>query len=53
MILMALASLVMGVGAAALAAKAGMGFGANVRAAEYAQVQRFSLPTSSGFPPRP
>ena len=31
MILMALASLVMGVGAAALAAKAGMGFGANVR----------------------
>ena len=49
MILMALASLVMGVGAAALAAKAGMGFGANVRAAEYAQVQRFSFANIEHF----
>ena len=49
MILMALASLVMGVGAAALAAKAGMGFGANVRAAEYAQVQRFSFANIERF----
>lgn len=49
MILMALASLVMGVGAAALAARAGMGFGANVRAAEYAQVQRFSFANIEHF----
>ena len=49
MILMALASLVMGVGAAGLAAKAGMGFGANVRAAEYAQVQRFSFANLERF----
>ena len=49
MILMALASLVMDVGAAALAAKAGMGFGANVRAAEYAQVQRFSFANIERF----
>ena len=49
MILMALASLVMGVGAAGLAAKAGMGFGANVRAAEYAQVQRFSFANIERF----
>ena len=49
MILMALASLVMGVGAAALAAKAGLGFGANVRAAEYAQVQRFSFANIERF----
>ena len=49
MILMALASLVMGVGAAALAARAGMGFGANVRAAEYAQVQRFSFANIERF----
>ena len=49
MLLMALASLVMGVGAAALAARAGMGFGANVRAAEYAQVQRFSFANIEHF----
>ncbi len=49
MIIMALASLVMGVGAAGLAAKAGMGFGANVRAAEYAQVQRFSFANIERF----
>ena len=49
MILMALASLVMGVGAAGLAAKAGMGFGANVRAAEYAQVQRLSFANIERF----
>ena len=49
MILMALASLMMGVGAAALAARAGMGFGANVRAAEYAQVQRFSFANIERF----
>ena len=49
MILMALASLVMGVGAAGLAAKAGMGFGANVREAEYRQVQRFSFSNIEHF----
>ena len=49
MTLMALAALVMGVGAAALAARAGMGFGANVRAAEYAQVQRFSFANIEHF----
>ena len=44
MVLMALVALALGVGAAVLASKAGMGFGANLRAAEYRQVQRFSLP---------
>ena len=39
----------MGVGAAALAAKAGMGFGANVRDAEYRQVQRFSFSNIEHF----
>ena len=43
MIVMALAALAMGVGAAALAAKAGMRFGANLRRAEYEQVQKFSF----------
>ena len=37
------AALLCGVGAAALAAKAAMGFGANLRRAEYEQVQRFSF----------
>ena len=36
-------------GAAALAAKAGMGFGANVRDAEYRQVQRFSFSNIEHF----
>ena len=39
MVLMALVALALGVGAAVLASKAGMGFGANLRAAEYRQVQ--------------
>ena len=43
MVLMALVALALGVGAAVLASKAGMGFGANLRAAEYRQVQRFSF----------
>ena len=43
MFLMAIAALLCGVGAAALAAKASMGFGANLRQAEYEQVQRFSF----------
>ena len=47
--LMALICLALGVGAAALAAKAGMGFGANVRGAEYRQVQRFSFSNIEHF----
>ena len=42
MVIMALLALGCGVGAAALAAKASMGFGAALRKAEYEQVQRFS-----------
>ncbi len=49
MVLMALICLAFGVGAAALAAKAGMGFGANVRDAEYRQVQRFSFSNIEHF----
>ena len=41
MLLMAMAALACGVGAAVMAAKAAMGFGANIRQAEYEQVQRF------------
>ena len=49
MVLMALVSLALGVGAAVLASKAGMGFGANLRAAEYRQVQRFSFANIEHF----
>lgn len=49
MVLMALICLALGVGAAALAAKAGMSFGANVREAEYRQVQRFSFSNIEHF----
>ena len=49
MFLMAMAALACGVGAAALAAKAAMGFGANVRQAEYEQVQRFAFANIEHF----
>ena len=49
MFLMAMAALLCGVGAAALAAKASMGFGANLRQAEYEQVQRFSFANIEHF----
>ncbi len=49
MVLMALLALGCGVGAAALAAKASMGFGAALRQAEYEQVQRFSFANIEHF----
>ena len=49
MILMALLALGCGVGAAALAARASMGFGAALRRAEYEQVQRFSFANIERF----
>ena len=49
MILMAMAALACGVGAAVMAAKAAMGFGANIRQAEYEQVQRFSFANIEHF----
>lgn len=49
MFLMAMAALVCGVGAAVMAAKAAMGFGANIRQAEYEQVQRFSFANIEHF----
>ena len=49
MILMALLALGCGVGAAALAAKASMGFGANLRRAEYEKVQQFSFSNIERF----
>ena len=49
MFLMAMAALACGVGAAAMAAKAAMGFGANIRQAEYEQVQRFSFANIEHF----
>ena len=49
MFLMAIAALLCGVGAAALAAKASMGFGANLRQAEYEHVQRFSFANIEHF----
>ena len=49
MILMALLALACGVGAAALAARASMGFGAALRRAEYEQVQRFSFANIERF----
>ena len=49
MILLALAALAGGVGAAVFAARAGMGFGAQLRQAEYEQVQRFSFSNIEHF----
>ena len=49
MIVMALLALCCGVGAAALAARAGMGFGANLRRAEYEKVQQFSFSNIERF----
>ena len=49
MVLIGVSCLARGVCAAALAAKAGMGFGANVRDAEYRQVQRFSFSNIEHF----
>ena len=49
MFLMAMAALACGVGAAVMAAKAAMGFGANIRQAEYEQVQLFSFANIEHF----
>ena len=49
MLLLALAALAGGVGAALFAARAGMGFGAQLRQAEYEQVQRFSFSNIEHF----
>ena len=49
MVIMALLALGCGVGAAALAARASMGFGAALRQAEYEQVQRFSFANIEHF----
>ena len=49
MFLMAMAALACGVGAAVMAAKAAMDFGANIRQAEYEQVQRFSFANIEHF----
>ena len=49
MVLLALAALAGGVGAALFAARAGMGFGAQLRQAEYEQVQRFSFANIEHF----
>ena len=49
MALIALAALALGVGAAILASRASMGFGANLRAAEYRQVQKFSFANIEHF----
>ena len=49
MILLALLALAGGVGAAVFAARAGMGFGARLRQAQYEQVQRFSFSNIEHF----
>ena len=49
MFLMAIAALLCGVASAVMASKAAMGFGANVRQAEYEQVQRFSFANIEHF----
>jgi len=49
MVLMALVSLVLGVGAAALAAKASQSFGANLRRAEYEHIQEFAFSNIEKF----
>ncbi|MBQ3497362.1 MAG: ABC transporter ATP-binding protein [Oscillospiraceae bacterium] len=49
MIVLALAALAMGVGAALLAARASQGFGANLRAAQYARIQTFAFSNIERF----
>ena len=49
MIVMAITALAMGVGAAALASRASMGFGATLRRAEYEKVQQFSFSNIEHF----
>ncbi len=49
MVLMAVVSLIFGVGAAALAAKASQGFGANLRRAEYEHIQDFAFSNIEKF----
>jgi ATP-binding cassette subfamily B protein len=49
MVLLAAMALVCGVASAAVAARAAMGFGANLRQAEYEQVQRFSFSNIEHF----
>ena len=49
MVVMAMASLCFGVGGAALSAIAGMGFGANVRRAEYERLQDYSFSNIEKF----
>lgn len=49
MVVMALVALAFGLGSAAFSSRAGMGFGANLRAAEYARVQSFSFSNIEKF----
>lgn len=49
MVVIAVASLFCGVGSAALASRAAMGFGANLRAEEYRRVQKFSFANIEHF----
>lgn len=49
MVFMALIALAFGLGSAACSSRAGMGFGANLRAAEYARVQSFSFSNIEKF----
>ena len=49
MVVMSLLALACGIGAAIFAARAAMGFGANLRQAEYEQVQRFSFANIEHF----
>ena len=49
MVVMAMVSLVFGVGAAALAARASQGFGANLRRAEYEHIQEFAFSNIEKF----
>ncbi|MET0016705.1 ABC transporter transmembrane domain-containing protein [Oscillibacter sp.] len=49
MVAMALIALAFGLGSAASSSRAGMGFGANLRAAEYARVQSFSFSNIEKF----
>jgi ATP-binding cassette subfamily B protein len=49
MVILSLLALAGGIGAAVFASKAAMGFGANIRGAEYEQVQRFSFANIEHF----
>ena len=49
MVFMAVISLLFGVGAAAIAARAGQGFGANLRRAEYEHIQEFAFSNIEKF----